>query len=113
MSDEKLETVQEKIEIKQTRNKVDPIRFRDDAINKIKKSQIDFNFKTYKDFPFNVSKDTHQKGLFLRVYKGSNKDTFTKKVFYIRFWFNGKSDLHKCSIIFNIYKFFYFILINR
>ena len=33
MSDVKLETAQEKVEIKQTRNKVDPIRFRDETIN--------------------------------------------------------------------------------
>jgi len=98
MGIEKLEIEQERVEKKQTRNKVDLIRFRDDAINKIKKSNLDFGKKTYKDFPFNVSKDTHQKGLFLRVYKGSNKDTFTKKVFYIRFWFNSKSDLHSCGM---------------
>ena len=34
---EKLETPLEKVEIKQTRDKTDPIRFRDDAINKVKK----------------------------------------------------------------------------
>ena len=42
MSDVKLETAQEKVEIKQTRNKVDPIRFRDETINKIKKTNIEF-----------------------------------------------------------------------
>lgn len=98
MSDVKLETAQEKVEIKQTRNKVDPIRFRDETINKIKKTNIEFGTKSYKDIPFKVSKDTHQKGLFLRVYRGSPGDNFTKKVFYIRFWFNGKSDLHSCGI---------------
>ena len=95
---EKLETEQEKVEKKQTRNKIDPIRFKDEVINKIQKGKIDFGPRSYKDYPFNVSKDTHQKGLFLRVYKGSNKDTFTKRVLYIRFWFNGKSDLHSCGM---------------
>ena len=94
MSDVKLETAQEKVEIKQTRNKVDPIRFRDETINKIKKTNIEFGTKSYKDIPFKVSKDTHQKGLMLRIYRGAPGDDFTKKVFYIRFWFNGKSDLH-------------------
>ena len=89
---------QEKSEIKQTRKKVEPIRFRDDTINKIRKEKIDFGIKSYKDLPLKVSKDTHQKGLFIRVYKGSPGDDFTKKVFYIRFWFNGKSDLHSCGM---------------
>ena len=51
MSDVKLETAQEKVEIKQTRNKVDPIRFRDETINKIKKTNIEFGTKSYKDIP--------------------------------------------------------------
>ena len=58
---------QEKVEIKQTRKKVEPIRFRDDAINKIRKEKIDSGIKSYKDLPLKVSKDTHQKGLFIRV----------------------------------------------
>ena len=47
MGIEKLEIEQERVEKKQTRNKVDLIRFRDDAINKIKKSNLDFGKKTY------------------------------------------------------------------
>ena len=43
---EKLEMEQEKSEIKQTRKKVEPIRFRDDAINKIRKEKIDFGIKS-------------------------------------------------------------------
>ena len=39
---EKLETEQEKVEKKQTRNKIDPIRIKDEVINKIQKSKIDF-----------------------------------------------------------------------
>jgi len=65
---EKLEPGLEQVEIKQTRTAPDPIRFRDESINKIKKELINFGGKTYKDIAFKVSKDTHQKGLFLRVY---------------------------------------------
>ena len=42
----KLETELEKVEINQTRNKPDPIRFRDESINKIKKELINFGGKT-------------------------------------------------------------------
>ena len=51
----KLETELEKVEINQTRNKPDPIRFRDESINKIKKELINFGGKTYKDIAFKVS----------------------------------------------------------
>ena len=39
---EKLETKLEQVEIKQIRDKVEPIRFKDDAINKIKKDNYNF-----------------------------------------------------------------------
>jgi|TARA_R100001086_G_scaffold19868_1_gene9680 integrase len=84
---EKLGHELDQVKIKQT----SPIRFRDEAINKIRKQNIDFKGKSYVFVPFDVSKDSHQKGLKLRVYKGRSKDTHTKKVFYIQFWFNGKA----------------------
>ena len=64
MSEEKLVPELEQVKIKQT----SPIRFRDEAINKIRKQN--FNFENKRDFfiPFIVSKDSHQKGLKLRVY---------------------------------------------
>jgi len=97
MSEEKQDTALDKVKIKQTRHKPNPIRLRDDAINKVKKSNIEFGPKAFKDIPFIVSKDTHQKGLMMRVYKGAPGDDFTKRVFYVRFWFNRRSDLHNCG----------------
>jgi len=70
MSDKKLETRLERVEIKQTRDKVEPIRFRDEAINKVKKENYKFGEKRFKYIPFIVSKDSHQKGLVLKILKG-------------------------------------------
>ena len=81
--------------IKQTSTKIEPIRFREDIINKIRKQNITFGNKERLYIPFLVSKDSHQKGLLLRVSKGPALDNKTKKVFYLRFWFNGKSCYHK------------------
>ena len=94
MGTEKLETPLEKVEIKQTRDKVDPIRFRDEAINKVKKENYNFGKKRFKYIPFKVSKDSHQKGVLLKILKGTVEDKQTDKVFCLRFWFNGKSDIH-------------------
>ena len=58
---EKLEPQLETVEIKQTRDKVKPIRFRDDAINKIRKDNYNLGKKRFKFIPFKVSKDSHQK----------------------------------------------------
>jgi len=94
MSDKKLETPLEKVGIKQTRDKVEPIRFRDEAINKVKKENYNFGKKRFKYIPFKVSKDSHQKGMVLKILKGTVEDKQTDKIFYVRFWFNGKSDMH-------------------
>ena len=48
-----------------------PIRFKDEAINKIRKQNIIWGKRTDLFISFIVSKDSHQKGLKLRVYKGS------------------------------------------
>jgi hypothetical protein len=66
MDTEKLETQLETVEIKQTIDKIKPIRFKDDAFNKVKKDNYNFGKKRFKYIPFIVSKDTHQKGLVLR-----------------------------------------------
>ena len=50
MGTEKLETQLETVEIKQTRDKIEPIRFRDEAINKIKKEHYNFNKKVSYSF---------------------------------------------------------------
>jgi cell division protein YceG involved in septum cleavage len=64
MGIEKLETSLEKAKIKQTRNKVELIRFRDNAINKVKKGNYNFGKKRFKYILFKVLKDTHQKSQF-------------------------------------------------
>jgi len=91
---EKLEPQLETVEIKQTRDRVKPIRFKDDAINKVKKDNYNFGKKRFKYIPFIVSKDTHQKGLILKILKGKPGDSLTEKIFYLRFWFNGTANMH-------------------
>ena len=89
---EKLDHELDQVKIKQTSTKnenLEPIRFRDDAINKIKKGNINFGKRSYIFVPFIVSKDSHQKGLKLRVFKGSVKEKNTRRVFYVQYWFNG------------------------
>lgn len=77
MSEQKLVRELDQIEIKQT----SPIRFKDDAINKIRKQNIVWNKRTDIFIPFKVSKDSHQKGLKLRVFKGALGDKDTRRVF--------------------------------
>ena len=67
MGTEKLDRKLDQVEIKQT----SPIRFKDDAINKIRKQNIVWNKRTDIFIPFKVSKDSHQKGLKLPCLQGS------------------------------------------
>ena len=60
MDTKKLETSLETVEIKQTKDKVEPTRFRDEVINKVKKENYNFGKKRFKYIPFKVSKDNHQ-----------------------------------------------------
>ena len=90
MGTEKLEPGLERGEIKQTRTRQTPISFKNGAINKINSSQYTFGNKNFLFIPFKVSKDSHQRGLKLKIFKG--KDL---KVFYIQYWFNGKPSKHK------------------
>lgn len=94
MDTEKLGTPLGKAVIKHTRHKFDAIRFRDDAINKVKKDNYNFGNKRYLYIPFKVSKDSHQKGLKLKILKGSPGDNNTVKTFYLVYWFNGKGLRH-------------------
>ena len=89
---EKLYQKLDQVEIKQT---ISPIRFKDEAINKIQRKNINFGKRSFIFIPFIVSKDSHQKGLKLRVYKGSISDKETKKFFYVQYWYNGKSAMYK------------------
>jgi hypothetical protein len=79
MDTKKLETSLETVEIKQTRDKVEPIRFRDETINKIKKENYNFGKKRFKFIPFKVSKDSHQKGLVLKILMANLPRKLTKK----------------------------------
>ena len=78
MNTEKLYPELYQVKIKQT---ITPIRFKDEAINKVKKQNIEFGKRAYIFIPFIVSKDSHQKGLKLKVYKGALGDKETKKHF--------------------------------
>lgn len=71
MSDEILEHRLEQVEIKQTRTPTKPIRFKDEAIKKIRKENLEFGKKRYLYIPFKVDKDTHLRGLKLKIAKGS------------------------------------------
>jgi integrase len=44
--------------------------------------------------PFKVSKDSHQRGLKLKIAKGG---VHTTKTFFVQFWFNGKANRHKIA----------------
>jgi len=92
MGTEKLDTKLEQVEIKQTRSSVEPIRFTENAINKVRKENYVFGKRPNLYIPFIVSKDSHLKGLKLRIYKGAPGEKETKKVFYVQYWFNGKAD---------------------
>lgn len=81
-----------------SRVKIEPIRFKEDVINRIKKSDYVFGGQKYLYIPFKVSRDTHQKGLKLKIAKGRAGDKHTKKTFYIQFWFNNKPHRHLCGV---------------
>ena len=57
MGTEKLEEKLEEVKIKQTRRKIDPIRFKDEAINKVKKENYVFGKLKEIFIPFIVSKE--------------------------------------------------------
>jgi hypothetical protein len=94
MGKEILDTKLKQVEIKQTRSSVEPIRFTENAINKVRKENYVFGKRPNLYIPFEVSKDSHLKGLKLRIYKGAPGQKDTKKVFYLQFWFGGKADKH-------------------
>jgi integrase len=115
MMKEKLSTKLVDTEIKQTKHKsdeasapasappgsrvkIEPIRFKEDVINRIKKSDYVFGGQKYLYIPFDVSRDTHQKGLKLKIAKGRVGEKHTKKTFYIQFWFNNKPHRHLCGV---------------
>ena len=87
---EKLEPQLEQVEIKQTRTTPKSIRFNNATINKIRSSQYNFGKRNFLFIPFNVSKDSHQRGLKLKIFKSKEK-----KIFFVQYWFNGKPSKYK------------------
>ena len=66
------------------------------VLNYVKSEQIYISLNLVFVFiPFIVSKDSHQKGLKLKVYKGSLGDRETKRYFYLQYWYNGKARMYK------------------
>ena len=51
-------------EIKHSRKKIEPVRFKDEFINKIKSTNYEFGNKRELLIPFSVDKDSHRKGLY-------------------------------------------------
>ena len=47
MGTQKLDHSLEQVDIKQTRSKIDPIRFKDEAINKVRKENYKFGQKPF------------------------------------------------------------------
>jgi len=96
MGTEKLEPQLDQGEKKQTRTHLEPIRFREDAIIRVKNSQYNFNNRSFLFIPFKVSNDSHQKGLKLKIFKGTARDNkINKKIFFIQYWFSGRPSKHK------------------
>ena len=77
-----------KDEINHSRKKPEPIRFKNEHINKIKSSNYDFGKKKELLLPFKVDKDSYRKGLKLKIYKGKPGEPNNAKTFYIQFWLN-------------------------
>ena len=75
MGTKKLETQLETVEIKQTRDQIDPIRFRDEAINKVKKNNYNFGKKRFKYIPFKENPLTYghrSKGFLFEIFFAEN-----------------------------------------
>ena len=72
--------------IKQTRKPREVIPFRDSAIEKINRMNVEFGSKRFKDFRFDVSKGSSLKGLLLRISKTTGRKDFT-----LDLWFQNKT----------------------
>ena len=59
------------------------IAFKDSAIEKIKKIDIEFGKSRFKEFKFDVSKGTSLKGLFLRISRRTGRRDFMLSVWYL------------------------------
>jgi len=77
-----------KDEIKHSSQKIQPIRFKEDVINKIKNADYTFGNKRELLIPFKVDKDGHRKGLKLKIFKGTQEHPNIAKIFVLQFWLN-------------------------
>ena len=66
-----------------SRQKRPLIAFKDSAIEKIKKIDIEFGKSRFKEFKFDVSKGTSLKGLFLRISRRTGRRDFMLSVWYL------------------------------
>ena len=71
-------------EIKHSRKKIELIRFKEDVVNKVKSSNYAFGKKRELLIPFKVDKDTHRKGLKLKIYRG-NPDELWNIICFFRY----------------------------
>jgi len=81
-----------KDQIKHSSRKVEPIRFKDEAINKVKSSNYAFGNKKELLIPFTVDKDSHRKGLKLKIYRGKPGEINNSKKFVLKFWLNDGTE---------------------
>ncbi len=75
-------------EIKHSRKKIEPIRFKDEFINKVKSTNYAFGNKRELLIPFRVDKDSHLKGLKLKIFRSKSGEPNNIKKFVVVFWFN-------------------------
>jgi len=89
MIKEKLGHTLDTLEIKQTRSQRTAIPFRDSAIDKITKTNTNFEVKKFNTYKFEVPKGSSLKGLQLRYYRKTGI-----KNFVLSLWFNKKNDYY-------------------
>ena len=77
-----------KDDIKHSRQKIQTIRFKEDVINKTKSADYIFGNKRELLIPFKSDKDSHRKGLKLKIFKGTQESPNSKKIFVLQFWLN-------------------------
>jgi len=78
--------------IKHSRKKIEAIRFKEDVVNKIKSSNYAFGKKRELLIPFKMDKDTHRKGLKLKIYRGNVGEPNNTKKFIVQFWLNDETE---------------------
>ena len=86
---EKLDNKHATKDIKQTRKPREVIPFRDSAIEKINRMNIEFGSKRFKEYKFDVPKGSSLKGLLLRF----SKKTESKSI-VLGYWFGNRNEYY-------------------